>query len=127
MAQVVDRLSQQYGDRVTFVKVDVDASPALAAEYGIRGVPTFLVLQNGKPVSRVGATSASGTCGAIRRSNRRPSEPRREGRRSPEYSRLTSDAGSALTRAPRTGCTAVIDPLTISRCPAFPGLDPGKH
>jgi thioredoxin len=34
-----------------FAKVDVDAEPALAAAYGIRSIPTLMVLRNGEPVA----------------------------------------------------------------------------
>jgi thioredoxin len=34
-----------------FAKVDVDAEPALAARYGIRSIPTLMVLQNGEPIA----------------------------------------------------------------------------
>lgn len=34
-----------------FAKVDVDAQPALAARYGIRSIPTVMVLREGAPVA----------------------------------------------------------------------------
>jgi thioredoxin 2 len=34
-----------------FAKVDVDAEPAVAAEYGIRSIPTLMVFLNGEPVA----------------------------------------------------------------------------
>jgi thioredoxin 2 len=34
-----------------FAKVDVDAGPALAARYGIRSIPTLIVLRDGEPVA----------------------------------------------------------------------------
>lgn len=34
-----------------FAKVDVDADPAVAAEYGIRSIPTLMVLLDGEPVA----------------------------------------------------------------------------
>lgn len=36
--------------------IDVDESPELAKEYGVRGVPTVFVVEDGKPVrSKTGA------------------------------------------------------------------------
>jgi thioredoxin len=34
-----------------FAKVDVDSEPALAAAYGIRSIPTLMVLRDGKPIA----------------------------------------------------------------------------
>jgi thioredoxin 1 len=34
-----------------FAKVDVDAEPALAARYGVRSIPTLMVLRDGEPVA----------------------------------------------------------------------------
>jgi thioredoxin len=34
-----------------FAKVDVDAEPALAAAYGIRSIPTLVVLRDGTPIA----------------------------------------------------------------------------
>ena len=34
-----------------FVKVDVDAEPAIAAAYGIRSIPTLMVFLDGEPVA----------------------------------------------------------------------------
>ncbi len=34
-----------------FAKVDVDAEPALAARYGIRSIPTLMVLRDGQPIA----------------------------------------------------------------------------
>lgn len=37
----------------TVAKVDVDANQGLAAEYGVRGVPTLLLFADGEPVERL--------------------------------------------------------------------------
>lgn len=42
-----------------FAKVDVDAEPSLAGAFGIRSIPTLVVLHDGKPVA-----AQSGVIGA---------------------------------------------------------------
>ena len=45
--------------RLELVKVDVDAEQAIAARYGIRGIPTVAVFRDGEPVTGfVGALPA---------------------------------------------------------------------
>jgi thioredoxin 1 len=34
-----------------FAKVDVDAEPALAARFGVRSIPTLMVLRDGHPIA----------------------------------------------------------------------------
>jgi thioredoxin 1 len=50
MGPVVDELSTQYGDRVKFVRVNIDNSPDVAGKFGIRSIPSFRVFQNGRLV-----------------------------------------------------------------------------
>jgi thioredoxin 1 len=54
VAPVVERLAAETD--ATVAKVDVDANQPLAAEYGVRGVPTLLLFAGGQQVEqRVGA------------------------------------------------------------------------
>ena len=53
---VLDQLAVDLAGRCKLVKVDVDEAPATAARFGVRGVPTLLVLRGGAEVARrVGA------------------------------------------------------------------------
>ncbi len=51
-----------------FAKVDVDTEPALAARYGVRSIPTLLVLKDGEPVAaQAGVVPAEALVDAIDR------------------------------------------------------------
>jgi thioredoxin 1 len=52
MAPVIDELATAFAGRVTVGKVNVDEQPALAAQYGIRSIPTLLIFQNGQVVDQ---------------------------------------------------------------------------
>jgi thioredoxin 1 len=53
VAPVVESLAEEYGDKMNFAKVNVDAEPRLANRYGIRSIPTLLVFKEGKPVKQL--------------------------------------------------------------------------
>ncbi len=39
--------------RLTVVKVDVDENPAFAQQFGVQGIPTLLMISQGKEISRM--------------------------------------------------------------------------
>ena len=47
IAPVLEEIAQELGDKVTIGKVNVDESPALAARYGVRSIPTILFVKDG--------------------------------------------------------------------------------
>ena len=47
VAPLVDQVADEYKDQFKVAKVDIDDSPAIARKYGIRGVPTLLVIKDG--------------------------------------------------------------------------------
>jgi thioredoxin len=53
IAPVLKDLAEASEGRVTLMKVNVDESPALAARYGIRSIPTILFFKEGALVDRV--------------------------------------------------------------------------
>ena len=58
IAPVLDDLVRESSGRVTLAKVNVDENPGLAARYGIRSIPTILLVKQGKVVDQViGAVS----------------------------------------------------------------------
>ena len=46
-SSVLTTVKENVGDIARIVKIDVDEYPAIAAEYGVRGVPTLAVFKNG--------------------------------------------------------------------------------
>lgn len=46
-SSVLTTVKENIGDMARIVKIDVDQYPAIAAEYGVRGVPTLAVFKNG--------------------------------------------------------------------------------
>lgn len=58
IAPVIDELANEYKDKAIIGKVDVDHNPDTAAKYGIRSIPTIVLIKNGQVVDRqVGAVS----------------------------------------------------------------------
>ena len=52
----LEELSSEYAGRVKIAKVNVDENPAIAAQMGIRGIPTLFLFKDGQVVSnKVGA------------------------------------------------------------------------
>ncbi|MEN9389730.1 MAG: thioredoxin [Candidatus Parcubacteria bacterium] len=52
MKPVFAEVEKDYASKIEFKKVDVDADSAMAAQYGIMSIPTFVILKDGKEVSR---------------------------------------------------------------------------
>ena len=50
IAPVMERFNEQYGDRIHFVKVDIDAHPGVSMRYKVMSIPTFLMIKNGEVV-----------------------------------------------------------------------------
>lgn len=60
LAPVLEELAGRYGKALRVAKVDADAEPALAGEYGVRSLPTLIVFRDGKPATQlVGAQPLS--------------------------------------------------------------------
>lgn len=48
MTPVLEAVKEELQDNIVILKVDVDKNPKLAAQYQVRGVPTFLLFQKGQ-------------------------------------------------------------------------------
>jgi thioredoxin 1 len=56
----LEELSEELGEKVTIVKLNIDDSPVTPARYGVRGIPTMILFKNGEPAAtKVGAAPKS--------------------------------------------------------------------
>ncbi len=55
MSPIVEGISSMMSDRFNTVKIDIDSTPVIAANYGIRSVPTMMLVKGNKIIDqRVG-------------------------------------------------------------------------
>lgn len=52
IAPIIEELAEEVTD-AKVVKVDMDASPEIGARFGVRSIPTFIVLKDGVMVNKV--------------------------------------------------------------------------
>jgi thioredoxin 1 len=56
VAPILDEVSEELGDKLKIVKLNVDENPETASKYGIMSIPTLLLFKDGQMKSRqVGA------------------------------------------------------------------------
>jgi thioredoxin 1 len=53
IAPAVHDLAIEYGGKLNVAKLDVDNSPNIAMQYGIRSIPALIFFKDGKPVDQV--------------------------------------------------------------------------
>lgn len=53
IAPILEKVAAEHGERVSVAKLDVDASPDLAANYNIMGIPTLIIFKDGAEVKRL--------------------------------------------------------------------------
>ena len=58
IAPVLEEIASEYAEKLKVCKMDVDANPNTAPKYGIRGIPTLILFNNGDVAgTKVGALS----------------------------------------------------------------------
>jgi thioredoxin 1 len=50
---ILAEISAEHGDKITFVKMNVDENPVTPATYRVTGIPTLNVYQNGEVVRQI--------------------------------------------------------------------------
>jgi thioredoxin 1 len=53
IAPVLDELAEEYDGKVRIGKVNIDNEQGLAAEYGVRAIPTLLLFHNGQVTEQI--------------------------------------------------------------------------
>ena len=53
IAPIIKALAEQYGDQVKIAKIDVQAHPNIAGQYGVSSIPTVLAFKDGRVVEQL--------------------------------------------------------------------------
>jgi thioredoxin 1 len=53
ISPILDELAEEYSGRINIGKVNVDEHQTLAAQYGVRAIPTLLIFQNGQVAEQI--------------------------------------------------------------------------
>ena len=53
IAPIIEELAKEYDSKANITKLDVDASPEVAGEYGVMGIPTLLIFKDGELVEKM--------------------------------------------------------------------------
>ena len=60
IAPALDELSTELGDKVIIAKLNIDENPHVPTKYGVRGIPTMMIFQQGQvAATKVGALPKS--------------------------------------------------------------------
>ena len=61
IAPLLDEIAAEHADRFKIAKVNVDENPQLAANFGVRSIPTLLFVKDGKLRDQVVGTAPKAT------------------------------------------------------------------
>ena len=53
IAPTFEKLAEKYSNEINFAKVNVDEEPEIAGQFGIRSIPTLLLIKDGKVAEQV--------------------------------------------------------------------------
>ena len=53
IAPIVEELANEYNGKLKVAKMDVDANPRTAMQYGIRSIPTLMVFKGGQVAEQI--------------------------------------------------------------------------
>lgn len=53
ISPTVEALEKEYGDKMTFVKVNVDDNPVSPSKFGVQAIPTLIFFKNGEIADQI--------------------------------------------------------------------------
>ena len=53
IAPTIEALEGEYGDQMTFAKVNVDENPVSPSKYGVQAIPTLIFFKNGEIADQI--------------------------------------------------------------------------
>ena len=53
VSPIIDEIAAEHGDKITFVKMNVDENPVTPASYRVTGIPTLNVYKDGEVVRQI--------------------------------------------------------------------------
>jgi thioredoxin 1 len=53
IAPILEEVADEYNDKVTVAKIDVDMNPATPSKFGVMGIPTLILFRGGEAVERI--------------------------------------------------------------------------
>jgi len=66
LAPIVEEMAETYAGKIKVAKMNVDENPATPGKYGVRGIPTLILIKDGQVVDQlVGAVPKSQIQGLI--------------------------------------------------------------
>lgn len=51
LGPILEKVADDYREKIIFFKVNIDEAPALTQKYGIEQIPTVILFKQGKPIS----------------------------------------------------------------------------
>ena len=60
IAPALDEIANEMGEKIQVAKINIDENPQVPGKYGVRGIPTLLLFQDGQVIAqKVGAMPKS--------------------------------------------------------------------
>ena len=60
IAPIIEELDREYGDKITFLKLDTNDNPNTPMQYGIMSIPTLQLFVNGEVVQSLTGSKSKG-------------------------------------------------------------------